>query len=154
MIVIPTHYDSQAAIHIDKNSVFHERTKHVKLDCHFIRQQFLVILISLSYVPAPYQLVDLFNKPFCQPSHHKLLGRFSVVSLPSNLRVLVENEMRTRSKSQSKIKRNGSQELLTKVKSNPIFKTQHSDQYFQLRKPTTHSPLYFIIFVHSIIFFS
>ena len=54
--------DNQAALHIAYNPVFHERTKHIKVDCHFIREKIASGCVATNFVNSNDQLADIFTK--------------------------------------------------------------------------------------------
>ncbi|KAJ3685421.1 hypothetical protein LUZ61_014585 [Rhynchospora tenuis] len=73
--------DSQAALHIATNPVFHERTKHIELDCHFVRDQIRIGCIAAVYTRSSEQLADIFTKALGKQQFNYLLGKLGICDL-------------------------------------------------------------------------
>ena len=72
---------NRAAIDISQNLIQHDRTKHVEVDRHFIKEKLGVKLISFPFVSTEEQLADILTKGVSRKAFYDSLNKLGMVDM-------------------------------------------------------------------------
>jgi hypothetical protein len=74
--------DNVSAVYLSSNPVQHQRTKHIEIDLHFVREKVALGQVRVLHVPTTSQYADVFTKGLPTSLFQEFRSSLTVSSAP------------------------------------------------------------------------
>lgn len=75
--------NNKVAINIAHNPVHHDRTKHVKVDKHFIKEKIYFGEVCMTYIPTKQQVANILTKGLHKLDFEALVDKLEMINIYS-----------------------------------------------------------------------
>jgi hypothetical protein len=73
------HWDNQSCVNISENPVFNDRSKHIEIKYHFIRDMVQKGVVKLQYISTDEQIEDILTKPMSKAKFKYFKDKFGMM---------------------------------------------------------------------------
>ncbi|GJZ38513.1 cysteine-rich receptor-like protein kinase 8 [Tanacetum coccineum] len=70
--------DNTSTIDLASNPIHHAKTKHIEIDCHFVRDKIKQGHIQLCFISTKSHILDILTKGLCRFLHHNCLSKLGI----------------------------------------------------------------------------
>ena len=71
--------DNTSAINISKNPMMHDKTKHIVIKYHYVRELIEDKEVKMEYINTKEQITDIFTKALPKDAHEYIKGKLGVI---------------------------------------------------------------------------
>jgi hypothetical protein len=73
------HCDNQSCVKLSENPVFHDKSKHIKIKYHYIRDMVQRKTVHVQYLSTHEQIADIFTKPLARTKFEYFCERLGLM---------------------------------------------------------------------------
>ena len=75
------YYDNQSCVKLSENPVFHDKSKHIEIKYHYIRDMVQRGVVKLQYVATDEQIGDVLTKPLARVKFEYFREKLGVLQI-------------------------------------------------------------------------